>query len=204
MEHEDRKAEKKLLRKEMKSRLSALPPDGLRREGEAAARLLRETRLWQSRPVLLLFLSAPLEIDTAPLLEAAAADRKRIFLPKVEGEDITFYQVTDIQEQWESGAFGIQEPAATEGRKSHGAGDTPALIIVPGVAFDERGNRMGHGKGYYDRFFAKIAGSADYCYVGYCADIQVVSPIPTEPWDQPMDALCTGRRFLALSDRVQG
>jgi 5-formyltetrahydrofolate cyclo-ligase len=74
--------------------------------------------------------------------------------------------------------------------------------MVPGLAFDHAGNRLGHGRAYYDRFFTENPGP---CFrVGLCADIQILPAIPADPWDIPVDALCTGSRLTALPGSFHG
>ena len=63
------------------------------------------------------------------------------------------------------------------------------LVLVPGVVFDKKGNRMGHGMGYYDRYLTKLKHQAITIGIGY--ELQTVDDIPSQPWDFPLDYLCT-------------
>ena len=193
----DSQAKKKALRTLIRDRIEALPTGALHQEGEAAAQKLRASEPWQAFPAVLIFLSGSREIDTDPLLEGAMRDGKRIFAPKMEGDDIRFYRIQGF-EDWQAGPFGIREPAETRGRTALEIETERALVVVPGAAFDWEGNRIGYGKGYYDRFFASIAQANrkyNFCYAGYCGGFQIVEQVPTDPWDVKMDALCTGQEF---------
>lgn len=182
------------LRAEMKRRLKTFSSFQLHAEGAAAGRLLRETSCWNRYETVLLFLSAPLEIDTTPLLEAVAAQGKKIFAPRTTGGRLAFYRVSGTAGPWETGPFGIREPS-DQGEPLK-TGDFPALVIVPGLAFDPAGNRLGRGKACYDRFFAEQTGP---CFkIGLCTDMQILSRLPADSWDVPMDALCTGSRFISI------
>jgi 5-formyltetrahydrofolate cyclo-ligase len=187
---------KPVLRANMKERLKKLPLSCLDTEGAAAARLLRYTPYWDRYETILLFLSASLEINSAPLLETALSQGKNVFVPEIEGSRIRFCRVLHASGPWKEGAFGIREPyARTDILKAE---DFPVLVIVPGLAFDIAGNRLGRGKAYYDRFFSE---KSVRCFkIGFCTDMQVLPKVPTDPWDVPMNALCTGSRFIPIAE----
>jgi 5-formyltetrahydrofolate cyclo-ligase len=194
---------KQLLRHTVKARLSSLPPEQFPAEGLQAATLIQTLPVWSQYDTVLLFLSmgpsgppnADREIDTRPLLEAAFRAGKKIFVPKVEGDDLAFYRIVSPDGPWVTGPYGIREPVTDGGRLS--PADFPALIIVPGLAFDRSGRRLGRGKGYYDRFFAELdaAGRArgmdgrSYAALGLCMAAQIVPKVPAEGWDKKMDGV---------------
>ena len=132
----------------------------------------------------------PDEVDIRQLLDDLVSEGKKVFLPKVlDDETMVCCPYMDAQHLFE-GAFHILEPEYTEGTVPFGySGITqkePSLLcmLVPGVAFDAAGHRLGRGKGYYDRFLA------DYPYIykiGVCFDFQKVSEVPTDEYDIPVD-----------------
>ncbi|MDR2397423.1 MAG: 5-formyltetrahydrofolate cyclo-ligase, partial [Spirochaetaceae bacterium] len=138
---------KAALRKTMKQRLKTLPPEQFRAEGIEAASRIQRTSLWSQYETILAYLSMDGEIDTEPLLEAAFSDRKRVLVPKVSGEDLRFFRINSLAGPWQYGAFGIREPQTDDRDDLLGLKDFPVLIIVPGVAFTQTGERMGHGRG---------------------------------------------------------
>ena len=113
------------------------------------------------------------------------ADKKTILLPKVVGDDLTLHRYTNAMSMSE-GAFGIMEPCTPE-FTDYAAVD---MVIVPGVAFDRLGNRLGRGRGYYDRLFASRLPHNIY-KVGVCYPFQLVESVPTEPCDVQMDEVVT-------------
>jgi 5-formyltetrahydrofolate cyclo-ligase len=182
---------KGMLRREIKGRLSALPREQFYREGLKAASYISADPDWLYNPSVLLFLSMDLEIDTQPLLETAFSHKKKIFVPKIEDDRICFYRILSPAGPWREGPFFIREPAGD--RETLKPEDSPLLVIVPGLAFDQGGNRLGRGKGYYDRFFSDLdKKNITYNTIGLCMESQLVPCIPREGWDKKMNTLCTG------------
>ena len=122
------------------------------------------------------------EIDTSRFIEKWY-NKKRIWLPVVVGDDLIFRQYTGI-DNMRKGAFGILEPTGPE------LGDIASIgvIIVPGVAFDLQNNRMGRGRGFYDRLLANSKAFK----IGAAYNCQLFSQIPTEQTDIPMDLVVVG------------
>ncbi len=125
---------------------------------------------------VMLYNALPDEVRTSALI-ARWRDKKTIVLPTVVGDDIVPVAL-DPDTGFAVGDFNILEPQNTP---YEGGFD---LIIVPGVAFDPQGNRMGRGKGYYDRFLVKYPTVKK---IGICFDFQLVEEIPAEPHDIRMD-----------------
>ena len=115
------------------------------------------------------------EVITRYMIEQAWKDGKEVAVPKVFGKDMIFYKLTDFS-QLESGYFGIPEPRED--------GETvsweDAMMIMPGVAFDEKCDRVGYGGGFYDRFLEKHPG---ICRVAVGFSFQILPEVPTEPTD---------------------
>ncbi len=114
---------------------------------------------------------------------AKLAKTKRVVVPRIEGEEMEFY---DISEGVQKGAFGIMEPIATETVN-------PAeidVMIVPGVAFTPSGARLGRGKGFYDKY---LSHSDFRAYtIGVCYPCQVVESLPVEEHDKVLDKVVWG------------
>jgi len=131
------------------------------------------------------------EIDTADLLQMAFSNGSRVLFPAVCGSSMLLRQVTAI-EDLEEGAYGILEPCANG--VDHQA-DEPDLIVVPGVAFDMRGHRIGYGKGYYDRFLHHADLNAKL--IGLCHDFQIVEGnLPAEEHDICMNMIVSEKRLI--------
>jgi 5-formyltetrahydrofolate cyclo-ligase len=196
---------KQELRRALRKQLADAPPGVFQEEGKRAAEHLAAHRPWQEAGTVLLFLSAPGEIATDYLLELAFRQGKRVFLPKVEGEIARFFRVDSATGPWQTGAFGIREPIVEDPERTEEfpsrSGETSGgtLLVAPGMAFDRQGNRMGHGKGYYDRFFALLDSlGLPYSAVAFCLERQIIPQVPTESWDKRMDAICTGSGIFSI------
>jgi 5-formyltetrahydrofolate cyclo-ligase len=187
---------KEILRGEIKSRLKETRREEFKRQGAAASALLRSSIIWDCYDTFFLFLSTNSEIDTRPLLVSALKDGKKVFVPKVYGQALVFYNVISAEGPWEKGAFGIQEPVG--GGKSAAVIDFHlAVIVVPGLAFDRNGNRLGKGGGYYDRFLGEL--DAEGCVhntIGLCMDFQVVGNVPAGEKDKKMHCVLTHNELI--------
>ena len=131
---------------------------------------------------MLLYHSLPDEVDTHAFIRRWSA-RKRILLPVVKGDDLELRLYTG-DDRLTEGAFHIDEPTGTA-FTDYAAID---LAVIPGVAFDRRGNRLGRGKGYYDRLLPRIPTAYK---LGLCFPFQVLDQIPAEAHDIPMDEVLT-------------
>jgi 5-formyltetrahydrofolate cyclo-ligase len=183
---------KQQLRALMKRTLKELPKEQFTREGEAAAALLAASELWRQYRRVLIYLSMPDEIDTAPLLNRAFDEGKEVYAPKVESDTaMRFFRVSRDESAWVSGAFGIREPAGREADVFKPA-DGKALVISPGLAFDLRGNRLGRGKGFYDRFYEQLFRESPQSAVcAFCMRCAIVDEVPMDHFDRAVDAICT-------------
>ncbi|MDR1257199.1 MAG: 5-formyltetrahydrofolate cyclo-ligase [Spirochaetaceae bacterium] len=190
---------KKELRAIMKRQLNALPKSRFAEEGALAAKRLAGSRLWKSYGRVLIYLSMPDELDTGPLLDIAFAEGKDVYSPKVETDvSMRFFRVTRDEGSWVTGAFDIREPAGRE-QDVFRPEDGPALVISPGLAFDRTGNRMGRGKGFYDRFYEKLfAASPDSACCALCLSCQIIDEVPVEQFDRKVNAICTKDEFLQI------
>jgi 5-formyltetrahydrofolate cyclo-ligase len=139
------------------------------------------------------------ETDTALILTSAFEAGKRVLYPAVCGGEMVLRSVTSIAEL-RAGAFGILEPCPTGG--DHQA-DVVDLVVVPGVAFDRTGHRLGYGKGFYDRFLNNPGRAAHL--VGLCHDFQVTETgIPTDIHDIPMEIIVSDKRVLRVKQVETG
>ncbi len=183
---------KMAFRSELVARRSRLAPDLWRAASTAAQQRLLLLPSFRQAAVVALYAPILQEIDTIQLFDAAMAAGKRVLYPQVRNGYLQFRQVTDLQ-QLASGAYGIPEPGLS-GR------DTPLeqadLIVVPGVAFDLQGHRIGFGKGYYDRCLSRLSGHATL--VGICHDFQLVERVPVEGHDISMQYVVTERRLITI------
>ncbi|MDR1407092.1 MAG: 5-formyltetrahydrofolate cyclo-ligase [Tannerella sp.] len=128
----------------------------------------------------------PGEVQTSAFLEKWYG-RKQIFLPAVDGEQLKFYPYRG-KNNLKTGAFGIMEPAADEETSTCNID----LAIIPGIAFDRRLNRLGRGKGFYDRFLAPFCKPV----MGLCFHFQLVDAVPVDEHDRKMTQIITERETI--------
>lgn len=131
---------------------------------------------------VLLYHSLKDEVDTHEFIKKWSRE-KRILLPVVKGDDLELRIYTGPQDM-KIGAYGIEEPIG-ETFTDYAEID---FIAVPGVAFDREGNRLGRGKGYYDRLLPRIPSAFK---AGICFPFQLIDQVPTEPFDICMDVIIT-------------
>ena len=164
---------KQEVRKSVLSILKNLP-DRAEKSRRVAENFLALPQIRSARAVAL-FMSTMTEPDTSYIISELLSRKITVCLPKVDGVDMYFVKVTPATE-FVSGAFGIKEPV---GEKYDGDFD---VMAVPLVAFDERNNRLGHGKGYYDKYLR-----AHSCFTVGLAFSEQKRDVPVDPWDVPLD-----------------
>ena len=141
--------------------------------------MFAQTEQYQNAATVYGYLPYNQEVRTVPLLEKALADGKRVAVPKVYGDEMRFIYITDLT-QVEKGYAGIPEPVAD----GPVADDKTALVLMPGLAFDPKGHRIGYGGGYYDKF---LAAEPDHPTVALCYDFQMLPELKTDDYDIPVD-----------------
>lgn len=173
----------------MRGILRALSAELRHEKALRASRRLIDSGVWHGARAVFVYLSTEREIDTTPLVDAAWRAGKRVLAPKIDAAERAMAPV-EIR-AWSDclpGHRGIVEPIDGD---PFPAADID-LVIVPGLAFDPRGYRLGKGGGFYDRFLAdpRVRG----CRCGFAFEEQVVARVPTEPHDQPVHCLITDDR----------
>jgi 5-formyltetrahydrofolate cyclo-ligase len=133
---------------------------------------------------LLGFASFGTELPTDPVMAWVLASGRRLLMPFVDGETLSAAEVRSVEEL-APGFRGIREPVARVAIDPNEAD----VVLVPGVAFDEHGRRLGYGGGFYDAFLAGIGRRAPR--VGLCFDLQVVGEVPTGDGDEAVDVIVT-------------
>jgi len=178
------KRAKRALRREVVARRDAVSE---RRRAAASIEIAERVAQMQEAAnagSAMVFWSFGSEVDTAPLIERLVADGKTVTLPRIEGSDIV--PVTFVPgEPVTRTSFGAMEPA--DGRVLDPS--EVDLVIVPGVAFDRSGHRVGYGAGYYDRFLPRTADGTPAVAIAFA--LQVVPEVPTGAMDRRVDAIVT-------------
>lgn len=130
------------------------------------------------------------EVSLLPLAAQVLSIGKRIYFPRVNGDEMEFYRISDLTQDFIEGNFHVMEPVG---------GETPSfertLCFVPGLAFDASLHRLGHGKGYYDKY---LEVHPQIKKVGICANLFFMPEIPAEEHDVRMDQVVTETTVYGL------
>jgi 5-formyltetrahydrofolate cyclo-ligase len=170
-----------------------LAPEQVAAAGVAVAQLLRSLPQYQNARSLIAYIGHDNEVPTAALLEDAAACGRAIFLPRT-GTAAEFVRWS-LGEELVCGPGGIQQPSDTRAER---LGSGPALALIPVVAWDACGTRLGRGGGFYDRALLGIAG--DILRVGLAYEFQELEQVPRDPWDVGVQYVITERRIIHCVD----
>lgn len=187
----DLTAAKAALRQEMRRRRREMPPtEKAAREQELCRRFL-ESALYADCRQLFCFVALPQEPETRDILRRALCDGKTVAVPRCLPErHMAFHQLQPdaaLEAQLVSGSFGVAEPRPSLPVILPDAGQAP-LCLVPGLAFDKNGGRLGYGAGYYDRFLHAYPFLRK---IGYGLSPFLTDCVPTEPTDQRLDGIAT-------------
>ena len=185
---QDSKAE---LRQSIRARMKAMTAQQKAADSTRACALLEQQSTWKKAK--LIFFYAPLlgELDIWTLLRDSLAAGKTVALPRFDAATQRYVacQIQDVAQDLRDGQFGIREPGG------HCIAVPPNrldLVLVPGVAFDLHGRRLGRGKGFYDQLLTSVRGMT--CGVAF--DEQIVEAIPIEPHDVHLNCILTPTRWI--------
>ena len=169
------------LRDRIKKKKHAMTGAEIEEKSTRLARLFLESEPYQKANTIYGYLAFNQEVRTLPILEQALRDGKQVAIAKCYGKDMRFIQMEDLR-QIQTKSFGLPEPIADEPV----AQDEHALVLLPGLAFDRNGYRIGYGGGYYDRFLSR---EPDHPTVALCFDFQILDHLPVEEFDIPAQLL---------------
>ena len=176
--------DKKALRREIGAKKRALSAAEIESRSAILADKLYKTTQYRDCQSLYAYLSFNQEVRTNPIIQRAWADGKRVAVPKVVGNEMVFIWIDSFEGLAPQGAFHIMEPI----EDGPVADDEKALILMPGLAFDPQGHRVGYGGGYYDRF---LENEPDHPLVALCYHFQLYDRLEVEAHDVPVDAVIT-------------
>jgi 5-formyltetrahydrofolate cyclo-ligase len=169
------------------------PEERLTKSREIENRLFRLPEFIGSS-VIMFFASFRSEVDTVPMMRRALAEGKRVVLPKIQGKNLVLFEIRDFDKDISSGTWGIPEPH----ENNRIALDAVDLMIVPGLAFDERGNRLGYGAGFYDRLLASFTKTT----VALAFEVQMVSEVPAAKHDIAIKKIMTEKRVIENNNQL--
>ena len=173
--------DKKELRRQIREQKRAMTEAEIVEKSEKLGALFAASVLYQNAKTIYGYLPYNQEVRTIPMLEQALRDGKVVAVPKVIGDEMVFIRMDDLT-QVEKGYAGIPEPVAN----GPAADDPHALVLMPGLAFDPQGHRIGYGGGFYDRF---LASEPEHPTLALCYDFQMLPHVETEEFDIPVDCV---------------
>jgi len=187
------------IRTTMKDSLTAMTSQDRHRRSMAACDLVAGTREFRHGQLIMLYLSLPSEVETATLAVRAWAEGKQIAVPRVDWgtQKMDPVEINSLDVGMET-SKGVREPV--EGRVV--PLDLIDMVIIPGMAFDRRGYRVGRGRGFYDRFLAQQGFRGIRCAL--CFHEQLIDEVPAETHDIPMDLVVTDREVIHCARAGKG
>lgn len=172
---------KQELRRAIRERKRAMTEEEIVERSNALAEKFYNSPAYQAANTIYGYLPYNQEVRTVPMLQRALDEGKRVAVPKVYGEEMRFIYLEDLT-QVSKGYAGIPEPIAD----APVAEDKEALVLMPGLAFDPQGHRIGYGGGFYDRFLAQ---EPHHPTLALCYEFQMQAHLDTEEFDIPVDTV---------------
>lgn len=173
--------DKQALRRRIRQQKQAMTELQIQEKSTRLGELFRQSPAYSRAKSIYGYLPYNQEVRTVPMLEQALRDGKRVAVPKVIGDEMIFIWLSDLS-QVAPGYAGIPEPIAD----GPAAEDKSALVLMPGLAFDPQGHRIGYGGGFYDKF---LAAEPEHPTLALCYDFQLLPSLETEAFDIPVDTV---------------
>ena len=173
--------DKKELRRYIREKKRAMTETEIEEKSRRLGELFLATEAYRKADTIYGYLPYNQEVRTVPMLEQALRDGKRVAVPKCYGDEMRFIYLTDLT-RVEKGYAGIPEPVE-DGPVAH---DRTALVLMPGLAFDREGHRIGYGGGFYDKYLSAEPGHPT---LALCYDFQMLPELETEEFDIPVDSV---------------
>lgn len=186
--------QKKVIRKMIKDKKNKVTSDYILSSNKEITSTLIETDAFKTASTIMCYISFGTEVDTKPIINQCLKEGKTVLVPIIiKNEDETSYmeasQLMDPESDLAPGTMGIMEPKASKIRIRDPK--TIDLVIIPGMAFDRKGNRLGYGAGYYDYYLEKLRDDCNQ--IGLTFSFQLIDHIPTQKHDKQIKNIITER-----------
>ncbi len=180
---------KNKIRQINKQKRGAMEKNDVHQKSSSAAKLFLSSTMYKNSECIMLYMPLGNETDTKDIFNYALSDGKKIVYPVTDGASgvISPYVVTEKTE-FEKGAFSVFVPKNAKKADA----EKIDVVIVPGIAFDKKGARVGFGRGCYDRFLKDLS----VIKIGYCYQYQVCQNIESDKFDVPMDYIVTEKEII--------
>jgi len=189
------------LRKRIQARLDQLGKETIERKSCLITEALFQCGRWREADIVLCYLSFAGEVETKWLIDRAFEENKIVGVPRITGDHLVFYRISDRLHSLAENQWGIREPGRNlpeiDLRQISGAAGK-ILIIVPGLAFDRQKNRLGRGRGYYDRFLAaaREPRGRNIFTVALSFREQLVRSVPVSEHDRRVDMIIVEKQII--------
>ncbi|NLJ95995.1 MAG: 5-formyltetrahydrofolate cyclo-ligase [Clostridiales bacterium] len=186
------------IRNLMKRKRNKLPKDIRSQYDNRILSKILDLKEYRECELIFTYLSFGSEVDTRSIIDEALKSNKKVYLPRVEGSHMNFYEINDLSGLVRS-KFGILEPDVDSDKRY----EKPLLqedlykrkvMLLPGLAFDQQGYRIGYGAGYYDKYLGKFEDS-DFFKIGLAYDFQILNHITTNLYDISADMVVTPEKI---------
>ncbi len=191
-------AAKERLRSVVRERLASVPAGERNAKSALVTEAIARLDVVRGAECLLLHRALPSEVATEEVFDAALARRQRVFAPRVDGSRLTFLEIAR-ETCWCRSTMGILEPEAGD---ALALGSLRAVLLLPGLAFDERGGRLGRGGGHYDRFLREARRhGGSIVAIATAFELQIVADVPRDAHDELVDGIVTEARIIDITAR---
>lgn len=179
--------DKTALRRSIQAQKRAMTQEQIQSASEDLGAQFAACEVYKQAKTIYGYLPYNQEVRTVPMLERALCEGKRVAVPKVYGDEMKFIYLTDLS-QVDTGYAGIPEPIVD----GPVADDPTALVLMPGLAFDPQGHRIGYGGGFYDKF---LALEPNHPTVALCYGFQMLDALETQAHDIPVDLVLWSKKI---------
>ncbi|WZL72156.1 5-formyltetrahydrofolate cyclo-ligase [Clostridiaceae bacterium 35-E11] len=180
---------KKDIRQQILHVRKQLTPQAQTEKSKMIFNQLKEFKLYKTAENIMVYIDFRNEVKTDSIIADLISSNKKVIIPICvpKTKDLILSQLLDPSKELEKSTFGVLEPKKEYIRKVDPA--SIDLVIVPGVAFDRQGYRIGYGAGYYDRFFEKLPKPVPSIAIAF--DLQMIPKVPADDFDYPVDYIIT-------------
>ncbi len=190
------KEKKRELRKNIGEKLKSLQPEEIEEKSIAVAERVFGLMQYNNAEIILGYMPMEHEVDVSPILRQAFHDGKEVAVPRMKGTRyMDFHMIESVDGPWDNHEYGIREPLShfpTIHPKT--CPSQSVLILVPGLAFDRAGNRLGRGKGFYDTYLSMDCDNVSE--IGIAFSFQIVDEVPVSDHDQRLKAIVTEKELI--------
>jgi 5-formyltetrahydrofolate cyclo-ligase len=187
-------ATKQSIRKEMARLRRALGAELIREKSREITRKLVDLAEFKACRNILFFLSLPSEVQTDAMIQTALDLGKKVHVPIVDARrrQLKVAEISGLDIEFEEKQFGIREPGSAD--STIVSPEILDFVLVPGLAFDRKGGRIGYGAGYYDKLLNEVSGPT--VFTGVAFDFQVLGSIPQTQFDVPVQKILTEKNSI--------